>query len=109
MQAIREEKLKLKNELGWLEEVNDEADGMLKKLRNPALGWRAAGTREQADLWAILLSEWFATTPTPVPEKVHRLFGHFVHDLLAVDVAQRTLTQFTGQNFFDVRGFDLTS
>lgn len=109
LQAIREKKLKLKNELGWLEEVNDEADGMLKKLRNPALGWRAAGTREQADLWAILLAEWFSTTPTPVPEKVHRLFGHFVHDLLAVDVAQRTLTQFTGQNFFDVRGFDLTS
>lgn len=109
LQAISDEKVKLKNELGWLEEVNEEADGMLKKLRNPALGWRAAGTREQADLWAILLSEWFATTPTPVPEKVHRLFGHFVHDLLAVDVAQRTLTQFTGQNFFDVRGFDLTS
>jgi hypothetical protein len=109
LQAIREEKSKLKNELGWLEEVNDEADGMLKKLRNPALGWRAAGTREQADLWAILLSEWFAKTPKTVPEKVHRLFGHFVHDLLAVDLAQRTLTQLTGQNFFNVRGFDLTS
>jgi hypothetical protein len=109
LQEIRSEKVKLKSELGWLEEVNDEADGMLKKLRNPALGWRAAGTREQADLWAILLSEWFARTPTPVPEKVHRLFGHFVHDLLAVDLAKRTLKQLTGQMFFDVRGFDLTS
>lgn len=107
LQALRQERARLQAELGWLEEVHEEASKMRAKLRSPALGWRAAGTREQADLWAILLSEWFAQAPTPVSEKIHRLFGQFIHDRLAVDVAQRSLMQLVGQNYFDVRGFDL--
>ena len=109
LQAINQERAQLRTDLGWLEEVNEEAVRMRSALNNPVRGWRAAGTREQADLWAVLLSAWFEEPAKGVSEHVHRLFGHFVHDRLAVDTAQRSLTQLTGQNFFAIRGFDLPS
>ena len=109
LQAISQEREQLRADLGWLEEVNEEATGMRSALNNPVRGWRAAGTREQADLWVVLLSEWFEERPKAVSEPMHRLFGHFVHDRLAVGAAQRSLTQLGGQNFFDIRGFDLSS
>ncbi|WP_439860572.1 hypothetical protein [Pseudomonas sp. MBLB4136] len=109
LQALHQESEALRTDLGWLEEVNEEATGMRSALRNPVRGWRAAGTREQADLWVVLLSEWFDERPKAVSEPLHRLFGHFVHDRLAVGAAQRSLTQLGGQNFFDIRGFDLPS
>jgi len=109
LQAINQERAQLRTDLGWLEEVNEEAVRMRSALNNPVRGWRAAGTREQADLWAVLLSASFEEPAKGVSEHVHRLFGHFVHDRLAVDTAQRSLTQLTGQNFFAIRGFDLPS
>lgn len=109
LQAIRQERAQLQAELGWLKQVHEEATGMREKLRNPSLGWQAAGTREQADLWEVLLAEWFATEPRPVSEKIHRLFGHFVHDRLAANLTQRSMMQFVGQSYLDIRGFDLST
>lgn len=109
LQAINWERAQLRGELGWLEEVNEEATRMLAALNNPVRGWQAAGTLEQADLWVVLLSAWFEEPSRGVSEPVHRLFGHFVHDRLAVGTAQRSLTQLTGQNFFAIRGFDSPS
>lgn len=109
LRAISQEKAQLRTNLGWLEEVNEEAVRMRSALNNPVRGWGAAGTRERADLWVVLLLAWFEEPSKGVSEPVHRLFGHFVHDRLAVDAAQRSLTQLTGQNFFAIRGFDLPS
>ena len=109
LQAISQERAQLRAELGWLEEVNEEANDMYSALKNPARGWRVAGTREQADLWVVLLSAWFDQPSRAFSEPIHRLFGHFVHDRLAVSAAQRSVTQLAGQNFFDIRGFDLPS
>lgn len=109
MQVITNERAKLRAEFGWLEDVDGEANEMRLALRNPTLGWRAAGTREQADIWLVLLSEWFNENPGEVSEHMHRLFGHFVHDRLVFSVAQRSAKQFQGQNFFALRGFDVAS
>lgn len=109
LQAISQERTQLRADLGWLEAVNDEATGMRAALDNPVRGWRAAGTREQADLWVVLLHAWFDEPSKAISEPIHRLFGHFVHDRLAVGVAQRSVKQLSGQEFFDIRGFDLPS
>jgi len=107
LQAISQERAQLRSDLGWLETVNEEATSMLDALKNPVRGWRAAGTREQADLWVVLLSAWFDEPSRAISEPIHRLFGHFVHDRLAVSLTQRSVKQFSGQEFFDIRGFDL--
>lgn len=107
LQAISQESTQLRADLGWLEVVDDEATGMRAALDNPVRGWRAAGTREQADLWVVLLHAWFDEPSKAISEPIHRLFGHFVHDRLAVGVAQRSVKQLSGQEFFDIRGFDL--
>lgn len=109
LQTLSQERAQLRAELGWLEEVNEEATDMYSALKSPARGWRVAGTREQADLWVVLLSAWFDQPSRAISEPIHRLFGHFVHDRLAVSAAQRSVTQLAGQNFFDIRGFDLPS
>jgi hypothetical protein len=109
LQAISQERAQLRANLGWLETVNEEATGMLAALNNPVRGWRAAGTREQANLWRILLSAWYGEPSRAISEPIHRLFGHFVHDRLASSVAQRSVKQLSGQEFFDIRGFDLPS
>jgi hypothetical protein len=109
LQAITDERAKLRDDFGWLEEVDEEANDMRLALKNPKLGWRAAGTREQADIWLVLLSEWFDENPREVSESMHRFFGHFVHDRLVFSAVQRSAKQFQGQNFFALRGFDVAS
>jgi hypothetical protein len=109
LQAITDERAKLRDDFGWLEEVDEEANAMRQALNNPKQGWRAAGTREQADIWLVLLSEWFAEEPREVSEHMHRLFGHFVHDRLVFSAVQRSAQQFQGQSFFALRGFDVAS
>ncbi|MGK4361866.1 phospholipase effector Tle1 domain-containing protein [Ectopseudomonas chengduensis] len=109
LQAITDERTTLRANFGWLEEVDEEANDMRLALNNPKLGWRAAGTREQADIWLVLLSEWFDKNPREVSEPMHRFFGHFVHDRLVFSVAQRSAQQFQGQSFFALRGFDVAS
>jgi len=107
LQAISQERTQLRTDLGWLEAVHDEATGMRAALDNPVRGWRAAGTREQADLWEVLLSAWFEEPSKAISEPIHRLFGHFVHDRLAAGAAQRSVRQLGGQTFFEIRGFDV--
>lgn len=109
LQAITDERAKLRADFGWLEEVDEEANDMRLALRNPTQEWRAAGTREQADIWLVLLSEWFNKNPREVSEHMHRLFGHFVHDRLVFSTVQRSAQQFQGQRFFALRGFDVAS
>jgi hypothetical protein len=109
LQALSQEREQLRAELGWLEAVNEEATAMRAALKNPTLGWRAAGTREQADLWVVLLSAWFDPQPKALSEPVHRFFGHFVHDRLVAGVIQRSATQFGGKDYFGIRGFDMSS
>ena len=107
--AIDDERTKLWADFGWLEMVNEEANELRRALRNPTQGWRAAGTREQADIWLVLLSEWFSEKPEGVSESLHRFFGNFVHDRLVFSALQRSVRQLHGQRFFALRGFDVAA
>lgn len=108
-QAIDDERAKLRADFGWLETVNEEANELRRALRNPTQGGRAAGTREQADIWLVLLSEWLSEKPEGVSESLHRFFGHFVHDRLVFSALQRSVRQLHGQSFFALRGFDVAA
>jgi hypothetical protein len=70
-------------------------------------GTAAAGNQQQLHIWQVLLDEeWLKAKPWPLPNEVSWLFEHFVHDKLALNAVQRGLNSVTGQNYFDIRGFD---
>ncbi|WP_022964825.1 phospholipase effector Tle1 domain-containing protein [Halopseudomonas pelagia] len=103
--VIRERRTELHQQLGWLEEVNDEAKSM--KTRLERYGTRAAGTRQQLTVWYALLSEWLQ--PQPLTVEIAELFAFFVHDKQVLSSVQRAARSLTGQNFFDIRGFNRPS
>ena len=103
--AIKAEAEALTAEYGWLEEVDKEARSIQTNLR--VYGADAAGNQQQLHIWQVLLDEeWLKTKPWPLPNEVSWLFEHFVHDKLALNAVQRGLNSVTGQNYFDIRGFD---
>ena len=84
--------------------MDREAGRLYENLR--IAGWRAAGSAEQAEIWMALLNEWHAANPQPLPEAARQLFNHYIHDQLVLDTAQRSLHALTGENYFDIRGYD---
>jgi hypothetical protein len=103
--AIKAEAEALTTEYGWLEEVDKEARSIQANLS--VHGTAAAGNQQQLHIWQVLLDEeWLKAKPWPLPNEVSWLFEHFVHDKLALNAVQRGLNSVTGQNYFDIRGFD---
>ncbi|XKY16262.1 DUF2235 domain-containing protein [Stutzerimonas stutzeri] len=102
LQAERET---LRAQLGWLEDVDNEARRMRTALK--AHGRAAAGGSQQSAIWVVLLDhEWFNERPTPLPNEPSQLFGHFIHDQMVHTTAQRSAKTFGGLQYFDIRGFD---
>lgn len=102
LQAERET---LRAQLGWLEDVDNEARRMRTALK--AHGRAAAGGSQQSAMWDVLLDhEWFNERPTPLPNELSQLFGHFIHDQMVHTTAQRSAKTLGGLQYFDIRGFD---
>lgn len=95
LQALRDEREALRAQLGWLETVDSEARELRNRLEHLD-GWRAAGTPQQAQLCHVLLAEWFNDAPSPLPQALQRLFGHFIHDQLVQSTAQRSARSLGG-------------
>ena len=100
--AIHQRRAELHNHFRWLSEVDEEARDMRNRLR--IYRTRAAGTRQQLEVWLVLLTEWFE--PSPLEPEIADLFSFFVHDQQVLSNTQRTARWWSGENFFDIRGFD---
>lgn len=92
----------LKEQMGWLEKVNSEAKSIQTRLQ--AYGPRAAGTKQNLEVWHALLAEWLA--PQQLPSEIAELFSFFVHDQQVMTIADRSADFLAGETFFSIRGFD---
>jgi len=100
--AVHQRRAELHDQFRWLSEVDEEARDMRNRLR--IYRTRAAGTRQQLEVWLVLLTEWFE--PSPLEPEIADLFAFFVHDQQVLSNTQRTARWWSGENFFDIRGFD---
>ncbi|WP_421682950.1 hypothetical protein HKW98_18480 [Stutzerimonas urumqiensis] len=105
-EALREERRTLRQQLSWLDDVDEEARSL--RNRHHVYGLQAAGgDRHHFAMQATLLDEWFAPKPARLDPGIDALFRHFVHDKLALSTAQRTARSLAGENYFAIRGFDV--